>query len=227
MATLKPSDFIITRKRKKYRFALFANSPLCFEASEFLNRKTDVLELGAGTGLFSVKLAVENPNKIYLACDVKADRLQKGARIAEEKKLKNIYFLRAHANQLEQVLSPSSLKEIWLTFPDPYLKKRQAKHRLTNSSFLNTYQKLLQKTGQLYFKTDNHVLFGWSLEQLVDNGWKLDELSYDLHNSNLKKRYKTTTTYEEKFIGQGLAICFLRARPPSVAAANHQPSQHP
>lgn len=171
MATLNPNNFIITRKRKKYRFALFANSPLCFEASEYQSKSsTDVLELGAGTGLFSVELASRNPRKMFLACDVKADRLQKGARIAEEKQLANISFLRAHANQLEEILAPNGLKEIWLTFPDPYPKKRQAKHRLTHPSFLGIYQKLLGKNGQLYFKTDNRALFDWSLEQLVVGG---------------------------------------------------------
>ncbi len=227
MAALKPSDFIITRKRKKYRFALFANSPLCFEADEFLDKKIDTIELGAGTGLFSIELASKNYKKMFVACDVKADRLQKGARAAEEKKLTNIHFLRAHANQLEQVLAPASLKEIWLTFPDPYPKKRQAKHRLTHPDFLTLYPKLLNADGRLYFKTDNHALFDWSLEQLITGGWKLDELSYDLHNSNLKEEYKTATTYEEKFMDQGLAICFLSARPPSADATNRQLTQHP
>jgi tRNA (guanine-N7-)-methyltransferase len=75
MSFVDPNQFIITRKRKKYKFALFHNSPLCFEFDEWIKREVDCLEIGAGTGLFSVELALRHPEKTFLAIDVKGDRL--------------------------------------------------------------------------------------------------------------------------------------------------------
>src|SRR5690606_6959257 len=107
MNTLNPNDFIITRKRKKYKFALFSNSPLCFEHDEWNKSfQPDVIELGAGTGLFSVELAARHPERQFVAIDVKADRLQKGAREAERLELGNIRFLRTRADLLVELFAP-------------------------------------------------------------------------------------------------------------------------
>lgn len=210
---LDPDDFMITRKRKKYRFALFANSPLCFEQGEWDKAwQPDVLEVGAGTGLFAVEQAAGSDRK-FTAVDVKADRLQKGARAAAERQLPNIRFLRARADQLPGLFHPGSLKTVWITFPDPFPKKRAAKHRLTHPRFLRYYDALLAPGGSLLFKSDAKVLFEWSLEQLVGEGWVIHELSFDLHSSDLAEDYKTMTTYEQRFHGLGLPICFVRASP--------------
>ncbi len=211
---INPDDFIITRKRKKYKFALFANSEICFEYDDWKKTRTDILEVGAGTGYFGVSLAGAAPAKQVVAFDVKADRLQQGARLATEKALVNIRFLRARADQLEVLFEPSSIEEIWVTFPDPFPKDRAAKHRLTHPHFLRTYQKLLKKNGALYFKTDAKQLFDWSLEQLVAEGWVIDELSFDLHESSLDSAYKVETTYEKRFRSQGIPINFVRATAP-------------
>jgi len=212
---VNPDDFIISRKRKLYRFALFSNSPFCFEAEEWA-RAGDVntLEIGAGTGLFSVALAEKMLGRQFVAFDVKADRLQTGARKAEEKTLGNIRFLRGRGDLLADFFTPSSLENIWITFPDPFPKERSAKHRLTHPQFLNIYKSLLKKDGKLYFKTDAHDLFEWSLEQFVDQGWTIAELSFDLHDSSLSDIYKTKTTYETRFINEGLPIYFVSCTPP-------------
>lgn len=118
MDRLDPDTFIISRKRKKYKFALFANSSLCFEVSEWINQPAPtVLEMGAGTGLFSAALAEANAGRQHLAVDVKADRLQTGARTAARRNLGNLRFLRARADQLPELLTPHSLETIWITFP--------------------------------------------------------------------------------------------------------------
>lgn len=213
---LNPKDFIITRKRKKYKFALFSNSPLCFEVDEWPARDFfDVLEMGAGTGVFSAELAKQNTAHRYVAVDVKADRLQAGARWAEAEKLHNLRFLRARADQLDEIILPSSLSSIWVTFPDPFPKKRSAKHRLTHPHFLALYAKWLRSDGAIFFKTDAHNLFEWSLEQLVGEGWKIEELSFDLHESSLPDPYKVQTVYEARYKNEGKSIKFTRATPPS------------
>ena len=215
MAVLNPDDYIITRKRKKYRFALFANNPLCFEIEEWNGLpQPDVLEIGAGTALFSVGLGETDPGRQYLAVDVKADRLQTGARRAAELGMANVHFLRARADQLETAIKAHSLQDIWITFPDPFPKDRSAKHRLTHSNFLQLYERLLHPMGTLQFKTDAAELFTWSLEQLVERGWHIYELSFDLHASQLDDQYKLMTTYETRFTAQGLPTYFVRAAPP-------------
>lgn len=171
MNVIDPNDFIITKKRKKYRFALFHNNPLCFECEEWKDQgPPQVLEVGAGTGLFSVSLAEAEPHTSHLAIDVKADRLQTGARLAHDKGLTNIRFLRARIGLLSEFIAPRSLEAVWITFPDPFKKDRMAKHRLTHSHFLEIYEAVLKPGSALYFKTDATALFDWSLEQLIEAG---------------------------------------------------------
>ena len=211
---LDPNEFIITRKRKKYKFALFANSPACFERENWpSDKKPDVLEVGAGTGLFGVALAQADPRASVLAVDVKADRLQTGARAAESEGIDTISFLRCRVDQLPELLTPQSLRAIWITFPDPFPKDRSSKHRLTHPNYLAVYRQLLRPDGSLYFKTDAKALFDWSLEQLVTNGWSVKELSFDLHESKLQESYKVMTTYEKRFTGEGIKINFVKAVP--------------
>jgi tRNA (guanine-N7-)-methyltransferase len=216
MMALDPDEYIITRKRKKYRFALFANSPLCFEYEAWrLSANVDVVEVGAGTGLFSVELATRFPEKQFLAIDVKADRLQKGARIAEAQNLSNIRFLRARADQLTDCITQGVIERIWVTFPDPFPKGRSAKHRLIHPEYLKRYATVLKDNGTMCFKTDDHPLFDWSIEQLVSQGWLLSELSFDLHDSALTDTYKIMTTYERRWTAEGKPTHFVKAHPTS------------
>ncbi|HET8690096.1 MAG TPA: tRNA (guanosine(46)-N7)-methyltransferase TrmB [Candidatus Saccharimonadales bacterium] len=210
---LNPDDFIIKRRRKKYRFAKFANSDICFEFDDWKKRSIDIVEVGAGTGLFAVELAARHPRLTFAAIDVKADRLQKGAYMAMERDLQNIFFIRARADQLAELFKPRSLKQVWLTFPDPHPKKRSGGRRLTHPTFLKIYSALLGSKGSLYFKHDNRDFFGWSLEQLVAQGWHLEELSFDLHESELNDDYKQLTTYETRWLGEGLKTNFVKAKP--------------
>ncbi|HTJ73509.1 MAG TPA: tRNA (guanosine(46)-N7)-methyltransferase TrmB [Verrucomicrobiae bacterium] len=212
---VNPEDFIITRKRKKYKFALFHNSPVCFELDEWDGSYVpSVIEIGAGTGLFSVEQAAGHPEGAFLAVDVKADRLQKGAASAVGQGLANMRFLRSRADQLPEVVPAHSADIIWVTFPDPFPKKHSAGRRLTHPTFLKVYRRLLKEDGALYFKTDAHALFEWSLEQLVAEGWTIKELSFDLHESDLAEWYKVKTNYETRFINEGLMIHFVKAIPP-------------
>ena len=207
-----PNQFVITRKRKKYKFAKFANSPLCFEYEQWTLQQTDVLEVGAGTGLFSVELATRHPERSFVAVDVKADRLQKGAYEAEARGLTNIRFVRARADQLPELVTPHSVSELWVTFPDPFPKKRSAGRRLTHQTYLSTYTILLRPQARLCLKHDNREFFLWSLEQLVAYGWFLTALSFDLHESSLDDDSKVLTTYEARWLSEGLVTNFVEAR---------------
>lgn len=214
---INPKDYIITRKRKKYRFALFHNSPLCFEVEEWTDQSPpQIIEVGAGTGLFSVALAEMIPDVQIVAVDVKADRLQTGARMAMEHHLQNLRFLRARGGQLDELFASHSIEKIWVTFPDPFPKDRMAKHRLTHPDFLDIYAGLLTRSGALYFKTDALALFQWSLSQFVGEGWRVEELSFDLHESTLPDVYKQKTTYETRYMNEGITINFVKVTPPTL-----------
>ena len=213
--SLDPEQFVIVRRRKKYRFALFSNANNCFELEDWKIMHDTMnlcVEVGAGTGLFLAELAARYPKRTFIALDVKADRLQKGARRALELGLTNIFFVRARADQLLEVVEPGTVQTIWLTFSDPFPKQRDAKRRLTHPKFVELYKKAhVRKNAELFIKTDSHALFDWSLEQLVSTGWRLTQLTYDLHESDLPDDYKITTTYEKKWIAEGLPIYFVRA----------------
>lgn len=218
----------ITRKRKKWKFAHFAEWPNCFEARDitpahwrlyFGNDRPLTVELGAGTADLSVELSKAHPDKNHLAIDVKSDRLYKGAKTALEQRIGNIAFVRAHADQLKMVIAVGAVEELWLTFPDPFRRKRQAKHRLTHPHFLQLYEQLLTEDGVLRFKTDNRELFLWSLEQLVINKWQLIELKFDLHSDQSTLAFderKLTTVYERKFMADDIPIGYVAAHRPKL-----------
>lgn len=209
---METDQFFITRKRKKWKFAHFAQWPNCFEAEDVEPQQWKqplVLEVGAGTADLAVGLARLRPGEHYIAVDVKADRLYTGAKIALAEKLDNIAFVRAHLEQLPAITAPRSVRELWITFPDPFPRKKQARRRLTHPKYLQFYEHLLTSGGVVRFKTDNRELFLWSLEQIIATGWQIVELSFDLHESDLSESYKITTRYERKFMAEGIQINFV------------------
>jgi len=165
-----------------------------------------VLEIAAGNAQFSFELAKKHPDLNFIAVDIKSDRLYTSAKKALAEGVKNIAFLRTHMNELGDIFPKKSVETIWLTFPDPFPKKRSAKHRLSHVSFLRQYRSILKDAGLLKFKTDNRELFLWSLEQFVAQSWHICELSFDLHESNLPDDYKIKTYYETRFTQEGIPI---------------------
>ncbi len=215
---VNPDDYIITRRRKKYKFAKFHNATNCYELDEWTPRPVDVVEVGAGTGLFALELAARHPDWQIVAVDVKADRLQKGAYQALDRGIANISFIRARADQIDQLFTPGSLSAIWLTFADPFPRQRSAGRRMSHPTFLATYARLLGPSGQLCLKHDNLDFFHWSLEQLVASAWRITELSFDLHQSTLADDYKILTTYETRWLSEGRTTYCVVARPPQLDA---------
>ncbi len=210
---IDPNQYVISRKRKKYRFAKFHNSELCFEHADWTKRAVDVIEIGAGDGLFLVAQAAANPEKTFAALDVKGDRLQKGAYAAAEQGVTNIVFIRSRADLCLELFEPGTVAEIWVTFPDPYPKKGSARRRLTHPYFLDFYIQLLAPGGSLYIKHDNLPFFTWSLEQLVGDNWHIRELSFNLHESDLAARYKICTSYEKRWLSEDLQTNFVHVTP--------------
>ncbi len=211
---------IISRKRKKYKFAHFdsyantasharVDDPVVVQ--EKLNpwlssTKPLILEIAAGNSQFSLALAKKYPECNFIAIDIKSDRLYTSAKQAIEECVNNIAFLRMSLHELERVFPEKSVDTIWLTFPDPFLRKRSVRRRLSHEQFLRQYRSILKETGKLQFKTDSRDLFLWSLEQLVADKWNITELSFDLHESDLPDDYKIMTYYESKFTADDIPI---------------------
>ena len=107
---------------------------------------------------------------------------------------------------MEQVFAPGEVGRIYLNFSDPWPKARHAKRRLTSVEFLSRYEKVLEKDGQVEFKTDNTPLFEFSLEQAEEAEWKLIAHTYDLHHNKEMNLGNIMTEYEEKFSAKGNAI---------------------
>ena len=146
-----------------------------------------------------------------MAIDVKADRLQKGAYEALERGVDNVFFVRARADQINELCTDGSASVIWLTFCDPFPRQRSAGRRMTHPTFLAKYRQALAANGHLYLKHDNPDFFCWSLEQLVATGWQIDTLTFDLYETDLPDDYKIITTYEERWQKEGRLTQLVRA----------------
>ena len=88
-------------------------------------------------------------------------------------------------------------------------KNTYASHRLTHKGFLEIYKRLLTQSGEIHQKTDNMHFFEFSIEQFTANGFRLKNVSLDLHNSGFEGNIMTE--YETRFSQMGLPIYRLEA----------------
>lgn len=176
----------------------------------FHNNHPIHIEIGMGKGQFICTLAMQNPDINYIGIEkyssVLIRALDKRAELATD----NLLFLRMDAENITEFFAPEEVDKIYLNFSDPWPKDRHAKRRLTSTSFLDRYDKILKKDGILQFKTDNRPLFDFSLEELAFAGWHQDEVNFDLHH-NGPAPDNVMTEYEEKFFSLGNPICRFTA----------------
>lgn len=168
------------------------------------------IEVGMGKGQFIIKLAELNPNINYIGIEKFSSVLLRGIEKQEEAELPNLLFLRFDAEDIETIFDENEIDRIYLNFSDPWPKDRHAKRRLTSTRFLGRYEKFLKPEGYVAFKTDNTDLFNFSLEQVKEAGWRLEDVTYDLHNSPFNEG-NIMTEYEERFSSKGNPICRLVA----------------
>ena len=161
------------------------------------------VELGCGKGRFTADVAESSPEVLLVAIERDPSALVMAMELALSRGLSNVRFILGDVGMLGEVFAPGEIGRIYLNFPDPWPKSRDAKLRLTAPNFLRRYASALERGGELQFKTDNTPLFDWSVEQFSAEGWTLRDLTHDLHANGLTG---ILTGYEAKFVSQGLKI---------------------
>lgn len=177
----------------------------------FTNNHPLVLELGCGRGEYTVGMARLHPEKNFIGVDIKGDRIWKGSKTAEQEDLSNVAFLRTQVQSLEKFFSPNEVDEIWLTFPDPRPKKSDVKRRMTHPRFMEIYRGIVKPGGSVHLKTDNQILYQYSLEVVRQmTGISQIQCTDNLHDSDLcNPLLEIRTHYEELFSEQGFSIKYL------------------
>ena len=178
----------------------------------FKNENPIILELGCGKGEYSVGLAEKYPNKNFIGIDVKGARFWRGAKTAVETGLHNVAFVRTQIELLDYIFAENEVDEIWITFPDPQIKYKRTKHRMTNSEFLQLYKKILKKEGIMNLKTDSEFMHGYTLGLLHGGG---HEVLYANHNVYVNEGSPDEVTaiqtfYEKQYLEINKAITYIR-----------------
>lgn len=178
----------------------------------FGNDNPIYIEIGMGKGKFIIENAINNPNINYIGIEKFSSVLVRAIERKENNQndLSNLIFLRFDAEYIGDIFENEEVDRIYLNFSDPWPKDRHAKRRLTSKEYFKRYDNILSKEGKVIFKTDNKDLFDFSLEQIDIAGWKLINMTNDLHNSEYVNE-NIMTEYEERFVNEGIPINRLEA----------------
>ncbi len=205
------SDYLIIMKNDSLNYKDAVKENHIIELAEFFKNENPVyLEIGSGKGQFGCEFAKRNPDKNILCIERNRNVLILAIDKAREEGLNNIRFICGTAEYLPSYLDENSVEEIYLNFSCPFPKNRHEAHRLTNPRFLEIYKRVLKPDGVICQKTDNMHFFEYSIEQFSNCGFKLSNISLDLHHSDFEGNI--VTEYENKFASQGFPIYRLEAR---------------
>ncbi len=176
----------------------------------FKNDNPLVLELGCGKGEYTVGLAKQYPDKSFIGIDIKGARMWRGCKTSVEEKINNVAFVRTHIQVLDMYFAENEVSEIWITFPDPQLKKPNK--RLTSPRFLDLYSKFLIEKGIIHLKTDSQELYDYTLnEVLIPQNRKVLVSTNNLYDSNIiEDVISIRTFYENIYLSQGKPITYLK-----------------
>jgi tRNA (guanine-N7-)-methyltransferase len=204
-----PNVFQPTFEELKSGFSLRGK----WKSEVFKNNNPLVVELGCGKGEYSVGLAKKYPEKNFLGIDVKGARMWKGASDAVNDGTSNVAFLRTRIEFIEYCFANNEVDEIWITFPDPQIKKKRAKNRLTHPVFLERYSNILQDKGLIHLKTDSQFLHGYTLGIIEGHQHHLEDAEHDIYNAVLQRdNMEIKTHYEQLFLEKNMPITYLRFR---------------
>ncbi|RED44766.1 tRNA (guanosine(46)-N7)-methyltransferase TrmB [Seonamhaeicola aphaedonensis] len=178
----------------------------------FNNSNPIVLELGCGKGEYSVALAQKYPNKNFIGIDIKGARFWRGAKTAIKENIPNVAFLRTQIELIEYAFAENEVDEIWITFPDPQIKYKRTKHRMTNTTFLGKYRKVLKPEGVVNLKTDSEFMHGYTLGLLHGAGHEVLYANHDVYKQEGSPDEVTAiqTFYESQYLEQNKPITYIR-----------------
>ena len=183
-----------------------------WKSDHFGNDHPITLELACGGGEYTLELAERYPDRNFIGVDIKGARIWKGAKKALGRKLANVAFLRTRIEQIACFFDAEEVDEIWITFPDPYLKKSKKNKRLTSPRFIAEYRKFLKPDGLIHLKTDEPNLYQYTLETILeDQKCKLNYYSPDIYSAPLLIPELATQTYYEKMhLEEGKKIKYIQ-----------------
>jgi len=175
----------------------------------FGNNNPLVLELGCGKGEYTVGLAALFPEKNFIGVDIKGARMWSGAKESYDKKMCNVAFLRTNIEMIHHFFASGEVDEIWLTFPDPQMKK--VSKRLTATNFMSLYQKFVKIGGIIHLKTDSRFMYTYTRAMVEENHYPVLFSTDDLYASNLiDPILGIKTYYEQQWLGRGISIKYIR-----------------
>ncbi|MBF0706190.1 tRNA (guanosine(46)-N7)-methyltransferase TrmB [Alkalihalobacillus hwajinpoensis] len=162
------------------------------------------LEVGTGKGQFIIGMARQNPDVNYVGLELSSSVMVSALEKLIEEDVPNVRLLNENAQDLSTIFEENEVSRVYLNFSDPWPKNRHEKRRLTNKTFLDLYRDVMKPNGEVHFKTDNQGLFEYSLHSFSLYGMILNQVSLNLHQSNMEDN--VMTEYEEKFSSKGSRI---------------------
>ena len=177
----------------------------------FKNKNPIVLELGCGKGEYTVHLAKRSPHINHIGIDIKGARFWRGAKTAIEENMDNVCFIRTQVELIEHCFAVDEVDEIWITFPDPQIKYKRTKHRLTHPELLAAYKSVLKPNGLVHLKTDSEFLFGYTLG-IVSQIGKIEYAHHNIYNNSdaPEVAIAVQTFYENQFLKENKAITYMK-----------------
>jgi tRNA (guanine-N7-)-methyltransferase len=178
----------------------------------FKNDNPVVLELGCGKGEYTLSLARLFHEKNFIGVDIKGARMWRGAKTAVEENIGNAGFLRTQIELIDNLFEPGEVDEIWITFPDPQIKYKRTKHRLTNMDFLDLYKKILKPGGTMHLKTDSEFMHGYTLGLLHGLGHTIEYANHNIYRNEGAPAEVTgiQTHYESLYLENNKPITYIR-----------------
>lgn len=173
---------------------------------KFNNNNPIHIEIGMGKGDFIINMAIKHPHINFIGIE-KFDSVIVRALSKIPKDLDNLLLIRMDATEIEDVFY-KEIDTIYLNFSDPWPKNRHENRRLSSTNFLKKYDNLFELDKKIIMKTDNRKLFEFSLIEFVNYGYKIEDISLDLHNDEYEDNIETE--YEKKFVKLGYPIYMVK-----------------
>ena len=161
------------------------------------------VEVGCGKGKFTAETAQANPNVLMIAVERCREAMVVAMEKAQSMGLQNVFFIDMDVEKIEEIFAPQEIDRLFINFPDPWPRKKNAKRRLTHRGFLDKYCRVVKQGGEFHYKTDNAPLFEFSVEEFAACGLQVNNLTRNLHENGI---VGIMTGYEEKFHALGTPI---------------------